>query len=115
MKKVSELEKENMNNKSMIKEYKILIILIVFSVIVGLNALILCLKDPREIIVLSLCFGLGTEIFTLVMIIVSLKSEDKWSVIVDFNSKHEGIFELILMVVLITIGIIAIVSIVEFL
>lgn len=103
-------EKENVNNKSMISEYKILIILITLFVILGLNILILYLRDSSSIIGLSLLFGLVMEIFVLYMLIVSLKSEDKWIVFIDFNSKHEGIFELILMIAIVIIGIIAIVE-----
>lgn len=108
---MSELEeKEDIDNKSMINEYKTLIILITLSVILSPIVLILYLKDSSSIILLSLLFGLVMEIFVLYMMIISLKSEDKWIVFVDFNSKHEGIFELILMIVLIIIGIIAIVE-----
>ena len=108
-------EKKNINNKFMIKEYKILIILIMLSTIVGLIILMLYLKNPMSIIIFSLGFGLAIEISTLHMIMVSLKSKDKWSIIVTFNNEHEGIFELILMIMLIIIGIIAIVTIIEFL
>ena len=95
--------------KSMINEYKKLMILIILSIITGLIVLILCLIEQRAIIVFSLGFGLALEVHFLYEIVYSLKSEDKWSIIVDFNSEHEGIFELILMVVLIIIGIIAII------
>lgn len=103
-------EKENVNNKSMINEYKILIILITLSVILSPIVLILYLKDSSSIIGLSLLFGLVMEIFVLYMMIISLRSEDKWIVFIDFNSKHEGIFELILMIAIVIIGIIAIVE-----
>ena len=102
-------EKKNVNNRSMINEYKILMVLIVLSIVVGLMVLILCLTEQRAIITFSLGFGLAIEIYFLYTMVLSLKSEDKWSVIVDFNSEHEGIFELIFMVVLIIIGIIAII------
>ena len=93
----------------MINEYKFLMILIVFSIVIGLMALILCLTEQRAIVIFSLTSGLGLEVYFLYEMVLSLKSEDKWSIIVDFNSEHEGIFELILMVVLIIIGIIAII------
>ena len=103
-------ERENTNNKSTINEYKILIILIVLSIIFGLIVLIIYLNDSSSIILFSLGFGLAMEIHLLYIMIRSLKSEVKWSVIVDFNYHHEGIFELILSFVLIIIGIIAIVK-----
>ena len=99
----------------MINEYKILIVFIVFSVIVGLIILILYLENPISIVLFSLLFGIALGVFDFLKMVVSLKSEVKWSVIVDSNSKHEGIFELILMIVLIIVGIIAIVTTVEFL
>lgn len=103
-------EKEDIDNKSMINEYKTLIILITLSVMLSPIVLILYLKDPSSIILLSLVCGLVMEICFLYLMIISLKSEDKWIVSIDFNSEHEGIFELILMIVLIIIGIIAIVE-----
>ncbi len=91
------------------KEYKILIILIIFSVIVGLGILLFYLKDQNSIILFSLGFGLTTELAILYMMIISLKSKDKWSVIIRFNEVHEGIFELFFMIMLVIIGLIAII------
>lgn len=89
-------------------KFRILTILIIFSIILGLIDLGLYLTDSSYIILFSLGFGLAMEILMLYVMIKSLKSEDKWIIILDFNQDHEGIFELILMIVLIIIGIFAV-------
>ena len=96
-------------HKSMGK-FTVLIIFIIFSIILGLMILGLYLKDSSSIILFSLGFGLANEIYLIYVMIKSLKSEVKWSVILDFNYYHEGIFELIFIIIVIIIGIIAIIE-----
>ncbi len=88
--------------------YKILIIFIALSIILGLNILRLYLMDSSSIIIFSLGFGLASEMSLLYMMIMALKNKDKWWISIDFNSAHEGIFELIFTIMIIVIGMIAI-------
>ena len=90
-------------------EYKRLTILIVFSIIFGIIFTITCLIDLKSIILFSLSFGLASDLYFLKMIRESLKSKDKWTVILDFNYYHEGFFELIFFTVIIGIEFLAII------
>lgn len=71
--------------------------------------LITCLKDLKSIILFSLSFGFASDLYFLRVIIFSLKSKDKWNVILDFNYYHEGIFELIFFTIITVIEFLAII------
>ncbi|KKN57647.1 hypothetical protein LCGC14_0560190 [marine sediment metagenome] len=97
------------NKRGIIKEYKTLIILMLFSVMVGFGILLFYLMEQNSIILFSLGFGLAVELSFLYMMVVSLKSKDKWSIVIKFNDVHEGIFEIFFIIILIVIGVISII------
>ena len=103
-------EKKDTDKKFIINEYKKLIILIVLSIIVCIMIFGFYLKDSRTIVFFGLGVGLALGVDFLYSLIYSLKSENKWCIIVSFNDDHEGIFEIILSIMVIIVGIIAIIE-----
>jgi len=61
----------------------------------------------RIIILLALGLGILAWFFHLWFIIRSFHSEKRWTLYLDYNTKYEAVFELILFLVCIIISIIA--------
>lgn len=91
------------------KKLIILMDIILFSVLFGLISLVLYSMDFKLIILFGLSFGLILDLCILIFIIYSLKSEQKWIIIIDFNHYYEGIPELILFIVIIGFEFLAII------
>lgn len=61
------------------------------------------------IILLALGLGLVAWFFHLVFIVKSLRSRKRWTLYLDYNTKHEGVIELLLFLFCIIITLIAMV------
>jgi len=112
---MNEMDSNNKYNKRVNEvgknEYKKLTILIILSIISMILFLIVLLMDLKFIIIFGLAFGFASDLYFLRIMITSLKSKDKWSVIINFNYYHEGIFELIFFTIIIGIQFVAIIMI----
>lgn len=91
------------------KGYKRLIGLLISSIIFFSLIVTFFLINPKTIILFSLSFGLSSQVYFLYMIIKSLKSKEKWSVIITFNDYNEGFFEIIFLSIIIIIEIFSII------
>jgi len=53
--------------------------------------------------------GICGWILHLIFILTSIRSEDKWTVLIDYNRLHEGKVEVILIVIMVILGFIALI------